>query len=110
MSLSSCSVAVESAAAAAESGDDVSDGHGLLLRVLGVGGGITDDTVDEAAEDVADFTEDGGGDALDTATAGEAADGAGGDGGTVALEDFLNALASTSRLALGHCFWSFWVG
>lgn len=94
--------AIDSATALAESGDDVLDGDGLALGVFSVGGGISDDTVDEAAEDVTDFTVDGTSDALDTTTASEAADGALRDGGGVSLEDLLDALASTSGLTLGH--------
>ena len=99
---------VDGTAALAEGGDDVLDGDGLVLGVLGVGGGITDDAIDEAAEDVTDFSVDGAGDALDTTAAGEAADGALRDGGGVGLEDLLDTLASTSRLSLGHFDgWSF---
>ena len=94
--------AIDSATTLAESGDDVLDGDGLALGVFSVGGGITNNTVDEAAEDVTDFTVDGTSDALDTTTASEAADGALRDGGGVSLEDLLDALASTSGLTLGH--------
>merc|ERR1719359_1919997 len=93
---------VDSTTALAEGGDDVLDGDGLVLGVFGVGGGITNDTVDEAAEDITDFTVDGTGDALDTTTASEAADGALRDGGGVSLEDLLDALTSTSGLTLSH--------
>ena len=78
------------------------DGDGLVLGVFSVGGGITNNTIDEAAEDVTDFTVDGTGDALNTTTAGEAADGALRDGGGVGLEDLLDALTSTGGLTLGH--------
>jgi len=93
---------IDSTTALAESGDDVLDGDGLSLGVFSVGGGITNDAVDEAAEDITDLTVDGASDALDTTTAGEAADGSLRDGGGVGLEDLLDALASTSRLTLGH--------
>jgi len=93
---------VDSTTALAEGGDDVLDGDGLVLGVFGVGGGITNDTVDEAAEDITDFTVDGTSDALDTTTASEAADGALRDGGGVSLEDLLDALTSTSGLTLSH--------
>ena len=94
--------AVDRATALAEGGDDVLDGDGLVLGVLGVGGGIADDGVDEAAEDVADLTVDGASDALDATAAGEAADGALRDGRGVRLEDLLDALSGTGRLSLGH--------
>ena len=94
--------AIDRATALAEGGDDVLDGDGLVLGVLGVGGGIADDGVDEAAEDVADLTVDGASDALDATTAGEAADGALRDGRGVRLEDLLDALSGTGRLSLGH--------
>ena len=96
---------VDGTTALAEGGDDVLDGDGLVLGVFSVGGGITNDTVDEAAEDITDFTVDGTSDALNTTTAGEAADGALRDGGGVGLEDLLDALTSTSGLTLSHLFW-----
>ena len=93
--------AVDGAAALAESGDDVLNGDGAALGVLSVRGGITDDGVSEGADARADLAVDGAGDALDATAAGEAADGALGDAGGVALQDLLDALAGVG-LALGH--------
>ena len=88
-SSSPCVEAIDGATAAAESGDDVGDGDRLALAVLGVGAGVTDDTVDEAAEGVTDLTVDGAGDALDATTASKAADRAVADGIAVSLQDLL---------------------
>ena len=74
-----------------------------MLGVFGVGGGITNDTVDEAAEDITDFTVDGTSDALDTTTAGEAADARPEWPGS-GLGDALDVVACGTRVsAAGPC-------
>ena len=65
---------VEGPALALEGVDHVEGGDGLALGVLGVGDGITDDTLEEGLEDTTGLLVDHGGDTLDTTTARETAD------------------------------------
>ena len=102
-------VAVESLALTLERRHDVDRGDGLAVGVLGVGGGALDDLLDEVAEDTADLLVQETRDALDSATAGEALDGALRDTVGVVLEDLLDdtlgrrALGSDTGLgSLGH--------
>ena len=67
--------AVEGAALPLEGVDDVKSSDGLAAGVLGVGDGVTDDVLKEDLEDTAGLLVDEAGDALDTTTASEAADG-----------------------------------
>ena len=110
----SAAEAVEGAALALESVDDVEGGDGLALGVLGVGDGVTDDVLEEGAENGAGLLVDVGADALDTTAAGEAADGGLGDAHDGFLEGLLGGEALGSRLAslsfssdlcaADHCF------
>ena len=73
--------------------DDVEGCDGLALGVLGVGDGVTDDTLEEGLEDTAGLLVDHGGNTLDTTTTGETADGG--------LGDTLNVVAKNLSVALG---------
>ena len=98
-------VAVEHAASLAEGVDDVQRGDCRALGVLGVGDGVTDDALDEALQDAADLLVHDAGDALDTASAGEAADRWLGDAADVVLEGSLlaaDAFGVTGFLTFGH--------
>ena len=67
--------AVQGAALALERVDDIHGGDGLPACVLGVGDGIADDSLKEDLEDATGLLVDEAGDALDTTTASETADG-----------------------------------
>ena len=98
-------VAVEHAASLAEGVDDVQRGDCRALGVLSVGDGVTDDALDEALQDAADLLIHDAGDALDTASAGEAADRWLSDAADVVLEGSLlaaDAFCVTGFLTLGH--------
>ena len=66
---------VEGTALALEGVDDVKRRDGLALGVLGVGDGVTDDTLEEGLEDTTGLLVDHGRDTLDTTTTCETADG-----------------------------------
>ena len=87
--------AVEGLALALEGVDDVHGGDGLAAGVLGVGDGITDDVLEEDLEDTAGLLVDEAGDALDTATTGETADGGLGDALDVVAKDLAMTLGAT---------------
>ena len=89
---------VESAALALEGVDDVHGGDGLAAGVLGVGDGVTDDVLEEDLEDTAGLFIDHAGDALDTTTASQTADGGLGD----ALDVVAKNLAVTLGAALAQ--------
>merc|ERR1711871_506900 len=95
--------AVEGAALALEGVDDVHGGDGLAAGVLGVGHGITDDVLEEDLEDRPGLLVDEAGDALDTTTACQTADGRLGD----ALDVVAKHLAVTLGAALAESFTSF---
>ena len=99
----SATESVEGAALSLESVDDVESGDGLALGVFGVGHGITDDVLEEDLEDTTGFFVDQAGDALDTPTASQTADGRLGDALDVVPED----LAVTLGAALPEPFTSF---
>ena len=84
---------VEGTAGALECVDDVEGGDGLALGVLGVGDGITNDTLKEGLEDVAGLFVDHGRDTLDTTTTSETADGG--------LGDTLDVVTKNLPVALG---------
>jgi hypothetical protein len=64
--------------------------------VLSVGDSVTNDRLEESLEDTAGLLVDHGGDTLDTATAGETADGG--------LGDTLDVVAKNLAVALGTTF------
>ena len=70
---------VEGAALTFQSVDNVHGCDGLPLGVLGVSDGVTDDVFKEHLEDTSGLLVDQAGDALDTASAGQTADGGLGD-------------------------------
>jgi hypothetical protein len=84
----------ELTALALESVDNVEGGNGLALGVLGVGDGITDDTLEEGLEDTASLLVDHGGDTLDTTTASETADSGLGDTLDVVAQDLAVTLGT----------------
>ena len=92
------SKAVQGLALALEGIDDVHGGNGLALGVLRVRDGIPDDVLEEDLEDAAGLLVDEAGDALDAATACQAADGGLGDALDVVAQD----LAVTLRAALAE--------
>ena len=71
--------AVQGAALALQSVDDVHGRHSLALGVLGVGHGITDDVLEEHLQDTTGLLVDQAGDSLDTTTASQTADSGLGD-------------------------------
>ena len=85
---------VEGPALALEGVDHVEGGDGLALGVLGVGDGITDDTLEEGLEDTTGLLVDHGGDTLDTATTGQTTDGRLGDSLDVVTQDLAVALGA----------------
>ena len=70
---------VQGASLALEGVDHIHGSHGLPLGVLGVGDGITDDVLEENLENTTGLLVDEAGDALDTATTSQTADGGLGD-------------------------------
>ena len=92
-SLNLSAESVQGASLALERVDDVHRRDGLPARVLRVGDGITDDVLEENLEDSAGLLVDEAGDALDTATTGEAAD--------RGLGDALDVVAKHLAVALG---------
>ena len=104
-------VAVQHLAALAEGVDDVEGGDGLALRVLGVCSRVADDALDEGLERLAHLLVQLARDALHTAAASEAANGALGDATHILLQHLLlalvGALGFSALLSLGHLLvWS----
>ncbi len=79
--------AVQTASLPLQSVDHVHGGGGLALGVLGVGGSITDDVLQENPEDTSDLFVDETGDTLHTTTASETADIGLGDALDVVAQD-----------------------
>ena len=86
--------AVECAALALESIDNVHGGHGLAASVLSVGDNIADDVLEEDLEDRAGLFVDETRDTLHTATACETADGRFRDALDVVVEHLAVALGA----------------
>ena len=86
--------AVEGAALALESVDDVQGGNGLPLGVLSVCDGITDDTFEEGLENTTGLLVDHSGDTLDTTTTCETTDRGLGDTLDVVTKDLAVTLGS----------------
>ena len=85
---------VQGTSLALKSVDNVEGGDSLALGVLGVGDGVTDDGLQEGLEDTAGLLVDHGGDTLDTATAGQTADGGLGDTLDVVAQDLAVTLGA----------------
>jgi hypothetical protein len=79
---------------------NVQRGDSLPLGVLGVGDGVTDDTLEEGLEHTAGLLVDHGRDTLDTTTTCETADGGLGDTLDVVAKNLPVALGSTLAEAL----------
>ena len=88
--------AVQSAALAFQSVDDIHGGDSLPLGVLGVGDGITDHVLKEHLEDTAGLLVDQTGDTLHTAATSQTADGG--------LGDTLDVVAQNFAVTLGAAF------
>ena len=84
---------VQGASLALEGVDHIHGGHGLPLGVLGVGDGITDDILEENLENTTGLLVDEAGDALDTTTTSQTADGG--------LGDTLDVITKNLPVALG---------
>ena len=87
--------AVQSAALAFQSVDDIHGGDSLPLGVLGVGDGITDHVLKEHLEDTSGLLIDEARDTLDTTTACQTADGGLGDALDVVPKDLPVALGAS---------------
>jgi hypothetical protein len=75
--------------------DDIHGGDGLAASVLGVGHGIADDVLKEHLEDSSGLLVDEAGDALDTSSACETADGRLGDALDVVTKDLAVTLGAS---------------
>ena len=84
---------VQGTSLALEGVDHIHGGHGLPLGVLGVGDGITDDILEENLENTTGLLVDEAGDALDTTTTSQTADGG--------LGDTLDVITKNLPVALG---------
>ena len=89
------SESVDGSALTLEGVDNVEGGDGLAASVLGVGDGVTDNSLEEGLENSAGFLVDEPGDSLHSSSAGETADGRFGDSLDVVAENFAVALGST---------------
>ena len=92
--------AVEGAALPLKGVDNVERGDGLALGVLGVGDGVTDDTLEEGLEDTAGLLVDHSRDTLDTTTTRETTDGGLGDALDVVTKNLAMTLGATLAEAL----------
>ena len=105
--------AVQGAALALEGVHDVQRRDRLAAGVLRVGDGVTDDVLQEHLQDTAGLLVDQAGDALDTTTAREAADGGLRDALDVVAKDLpvalraalAETLAALSSARHGCCWW-----
>ena len=66
---------IDGSALSLEGVDNVHGSHGFSSGVLSVGDGISDDSLEEALEDLSGVIIDEGGDSLDTSSSGESSDG-----------------------------------
>jgi hypothetical protein len=87
-----CAKSVEGSALSLESVDDVHSGDGLSSGVLGVGDGVSDDSLEEVLQDLSGVLVDEVRDSLDSTSSGESSDGGFGD----ALQQWSGALSSAS--------------
>lgn len=74
-----CSETVEGSALSLESVDDIHGGDGLSLGVLGVGDGVSDDSLEEALQHVSGVVVDLERNSLHTSSSGQSSDGRLGD-------------------------------
>ena len=93
-----CSEPVECLSIALEGLDDAERGHGLLLRVFGLGDCVLDDHGEKVLQNTACFFVNESGHALDASATGHAADAGLGD----ALEIVAQNLAMATRAALAE--------
>jgi hypothetical protein len=91
---------VQGAALSLQSIDDVERRDGLALGVLGVGDGVTDDTLEEGLENGAGLLVDHGRNTLDTTTASETSDGGLGNTLDVVAKNLAVTLGTTLAEAL----------
>lgn len=87
--------AVQCAALALQSVDDVHGGHRLALGVLGIGDSVADDVLQEHFENAARLLVDEAADALDTATTSQASNSRFGDALNVITQNFTMPLSSS---------------
>jgi len=92
--------AVEGAALSLERVHDVEGRDGLTAGVLGVGDGVADDVLEEDLEHTAGLLVDEARDTLDTASAGQTADGGLGNALDVVAQDLAVALSAALAEAL----------
>lgn len=109
--VSVCSAAetVEGSSLSLESVDDVESGDGLSLGVFGVDNGVTDNVLEEGAEDSAGLLVDVRGDSLDTTSAGKSADSRLGDSEDGLTEGLATAHVDSlgAGLAAAHAAFTF---
>ncbi len=86
---------VQGASLAFEGIDDVHGSDGLPLGVFGVGDGVPDDVLEEDLEHASGLLVDESGDALDSTSAGETADGGLGDALDVITQDLAVTLGAS---------------
>jgi hypothetical protein len=91
---------VEGAALSLEGVHDVEGRDGLAAGVLGVGDGVTDDVLEEDLEHTAGLLVDEARDTLDTASAGQTADGGLGNALDVVAQDLAVTLSAALAEAL----------
>ena len=96
--------AVQGADLALERVNHVHGGHGLAAGVLGVDHRVADDVLEEHLEDTAGLLVDKAGDALDAATAREAADGGLGDALDIITEDLVVARGAALAESLASLY------
>ena len=102
--------AIEGLALTLEGVDDIQRGDRLALGVLRVCHGIADDVLKEDLEHAARLLVDEAGDTLDTATAGQTADGGLGDALNVVAQDLAMTLCSSLSKTLSSLATSRHVG
>ncbi|XP_027249323.1 uncharacterized protein LOC100757491 [Cricetulus griseus] len=96
------SEAIQGAALALERVDYIHGGDGLALGVLGVGDGVADHVLQEHLQHPAGLLVDEAGDALDTTTSRQAADGGLGDALDVVTQDLASVGCWTARKLKGQ--------
>ena len=100
MTLALSAKAIQSLALTLEGIHNVHGSHGLATGMLGVGDGITNNILQKDLEDTASLLINKTGDALDTATTGQTADGRLGNALDVVTKDLAVTLGATLSEAL----------